>query len=221
MRNASETISIGLAHEFCITAEKAGFTSSQLFALAKNKKMMEDIRQVVVGEAFITLKEKFALLFDLGVVTIPRDYNHSTQLASFRKKYLGSVDFDYDLTDENFQNPSRVLKPGDKFHVRVFKQIKPSITSTEERMAFLDKQNAVYLGAQGVSIVFEQRQGGLPAGYRYYSFDRKSRLYKRPWGTCELPYIGISNHSHPRFSFTKFEEYRYEEDVLLCFCEVK
>src|SRR3989344_9566179 len=87
--------------------------------------------------------EKFALLVDLGIITVPDDYDHANRLATFlernREKFYN---VDNDITDQNF--PSRILKPGDKLLVRAFKQIVPDTTTSEERMAFLETQGAVY-----------------------------------------------------------------------------
>ena len=122
--------------------------------------------------------EKFAVLADLGIITVPNDYNHATRLATFlkmnRKKFY---DVNKNITDANFSRPSRILKPGAKIRVRAFKQIVDGTTTSEERMAFLAAHKmAVYTGAQGASLVFEQKRGQLPKGYWYASFDEKDAL---------------------------------------------
>ncbi|MDE2116774.1 MAG: hypothetical protein KGI79_02775, partial [Patescibacteria group bacterium] len=82
--------------------------------------------------------EKFALLADLGIITVPDDYVHEKRLTTFgkknRKKFYPYNDA---ITDRNFPNPTRVLKPGDKLRVRAFKQVVVGTTTSEERMAFL------------------------------------------------------------------------------------
>jgi hypothetical protein len=93
--------------------------------------------------------KKFALLVDLGIIVEPDDYNHAMALAKFleknRKKFYG---VDKNITDANFSNPSRVLKPGDRLWVRAFKQIVGETTTSEERMTFLAAQKAIHTGAQ-------------------------------------------------------------------------
>lgn len=94
--------------------------------------------------------EKFDLLVDLGSITVPDDYDHATQLDKFmkknRKKFYGIND---NITDVNFPNPTRVLKPGDKLRVRAFKQVVGGTTTSEERMVFLATQKAIHTGGTG------------------------------------------------------------------------
>ena len=165
--------------------------------------------------------EKFALLVDLGFITVPGDYNHANRLAAFgkqnRKKFYYYND---NIIDENFPNPSRILKPGDKLGVRVFKQIVGGTTTSKERMEFLATQKAVYTGAQGASIVFEQKRDQLPKGKRYASFDEKDRLWKDAGGDRTVPSV----HRHSVGDF-KFDLGYFEDDwgggsCLLCFCDL-
>ena len=136
---------------------------------------------------------KFALLVDLGIITVPDNYVHATHLTSFRKnnkkKFYGYND---DITDQNFPNPTRTLKPGDKLAVCAFKQIVPGTTTSEERMTFLATQNAVHTGAQGASLVFEQKRDQLPKGKWYASFDEKDRLWEDSNGNHRVPRVVAS-----------------------------
>lgn len=127
--------------------------------------------------------EKFALLADLGIITVPKNYVHGTRLGVFFKKN-GKKLYYYNksITDANFPNPSRILKPGDKLHVRAFHQIVGGTTTSKERMTFLEKQPGnIYTGAQGVSLVFGQKRDKLPKGKWYASFDEEARL----WGDSD------------------------------------
>lgn len=134
--------------------------------------------------------EKFALLVDLGIITVPDDYDHSTALDKFmkknRKKFNGIND---NITDANFPNPTRVLKPGDKLHVRAFKQVVGGTTTSEERMAFSATQKAIHTGAQGASLVFDQKRDQLPKGKWYASFDEKDRLRTDADGYRRVPFV--------------------------------
>jgi hypothetical protein len=92
--------------------------------------------------------DKFSLLVDLGTITVPDNYDHVTRLATFKKENEKKFySYNSAITDENFPKPTRILKPGDKFQVRAFKQIVSGETTSEERMAFLSKQKAVFVGA--------------------------------------------------------------------------
>ena len=74
------------------------------------------------------------------------------------------------------------MKPGDRFRVRVFKQTVGGTTTSEERLAFLKSQNAVLTGAQGASLVFEEKRDQLPKGYWHTSLDENGRLWKDAGG---------------------------------------
>ncbi|MBI4155623.1 MAG: hypothetical protein HY507_00110 [Candidatus Zambryskibacteria bacterium] len=133
--------------------------------------------------------EKFALLADLGIITVKADYVHGKQISSFLEKYPKMFyDYDKNITDANFPRPSRILKPGDKLWVRAYKQIVGGTTTSEERMTFLETQNvAIYTGAQGSSLVFEQKRDQLPKGFWYASFDKEERLWKDSDGNRGVP----------------------------------
>ncbi len=164
--------------------------------------------------------EKFTLLTDLGIITVPDGYDHATQLASFsrknRKKFYYYND-NNDITDEHFPNPTRILKAGDKFHVRAFKQITSGTTTSEERLAFLATQKAVYTGAQGASLVFEQKREELPKGRSYISFDEKERLWKEAGGYHRVPHIIAGLGGDFGFNLGYFEDDWGDSCCLLSF----
>lgn len=57
MSDVSDIVSVGLAHELIITAQKAGWTPKELGTLTKNEKRLHDFRQVHLGHAEIKLIE--------------------------------------------------------------------------------------------------------------------------------------------------------------------
>ncbi|KKU34665.1 MAG: hypothetical protein UX49_C0038G0005 [Candidatus Wolfebacteria bacterium GW2011_GWC2_46_275] len=105
-------------------------------------------------------KEKFTLLADLGIITIPNDYTPTTA-------WTGMI----------FPNPSHVLEPGDELLVRAYKQVLPGTRTSKECMAFLEEQEEgnVLLGVQG-TVLAETMRLQLPKGFSYYSFDWKKYL---------------------------------------------
>lgn len=142
-------------------------------------KDVSDVLQRVVDEN--PASKKFALLADLGVITVPDDYDHGTALTTFaRENRTKFFSYDDNITDQNFPNPTRVLKPGQKLRVRAFGQLLTESATLEERLVFLKTQQAIYLGAQGAALVFEEMRDQLPKGYRYASFDGKELLWKSP-----------------------------------------
>src|SRR3989338_1901552 len=142
---------------------------------------------------------KFALLADLGTIVVTADYDHATLLASFREQNEKPFYcYDEAITDQHFAKPSRVLKPGDGLQVQAYKQVVAS-TSSEQRLAFLDSQHAVYTGAQGATLVWAQKSSQLPKDFWYASMDRKERLWKDAGGNYRV--TGVSAYSDGDFSF--------------------
>lgn len=163
----------------------ANFEGLSLETIAYYEKHLNEI-PAALARGFI-VPPKFALLADLGIITVPDDYNHRTALATFlkknRKKFHSVND---DINDVNFPNPSRSLNPGDKLRVRAFKQIVEGTTTPDERMEFLRSQKAVFTGAQGACLVFEQKHDQLPWDYWYVSFDEPDRLYESADGDRQV-----------------------------------
>jgi hypothetical protein len=175
----------------------------------------------VIDHRFSEPVEKFAMLDDLGVITVPDGYDHANQLAIFMKKNRKKFyDVNKDITDVNFSNPTRVLKSGDKLRVRVFKQVVGGITTSEERMAFLATQKAIHTGAQGASLVFEQKRDQLPRGKWYTSFDEPERLWKDSDGHHRVPYLYHHSDGDWYFYLDDFENVWDGGHCFLCFCDL-
>ncbi len=166
--------------------------------------------------------EKFALLADLGIITVPDDYVHEEWLTTFgkqnRKKFYSYND---EITNKNFPNPTRVLKPGDKLRVRAFKQVVDGTTTSEERMAFLATQKAVHTGAQGASLVFDQKRDQLPKGKWYASFDEKDRLWADAGGCHGVPGVHCSSVGGFGFDLGDFGDVWSGGVAFLCFCDLE
>jgi hypothetical protein len=187
--------------------------------LAHKDQIVEAIKR---GFVLPDQRQKFALFVDLGIITVPDDYVHATRLARFmernRKRFYGIND---DITDANFSNPSRILKPGDKLRVRAFQQIVGGTTTSEERLAFLATQKAIHTGAQGASLVFEQKRDQLPKGKWYASFDEKERLWEDADGGRWVPYV-IADEDGDWYCFLgSFEKVWDRLCVFLCFCDLE
>ena len=163
---------------------------------------------------------QFDLLVDLGIITVPDDYEHPTRLTTFDKQNRQKFNYyNPNITEANFPNPSRILKPGDKFHVRAFKQVVLGTTSSEARMAFLANQNAVLTGAQGASLVFDQKRDQLPKGKWYASFDEKNRLWYAD-GYHGVPFVGCRSDGVFVFNLGRFGDVWHGDGAFLCFCDV-
>lgn len=164
--------------------------------------------------------EKFDLLLDLGVITVPDDFVYSTHLATFsknnRKKFYYYND---DITDKNFNKATVQLVPGRKLRVKAFKQTVSGNTTSQERIAFLKTQNNIFTGAVGASLVFEQKRDLLPKGKWYCSFDEKEALWKDSDGYHRVPSVNAYSDGDFRFDLGCFENDWAAAAVLLCFCD--
>lgn len=166
--------------------------------------------------------EKFALLVDLGIITVPDDYNHATTLKSFDKKNRKKFYYYNDaITDQNYSNSTRVMKPGDKLRVRVFKQVVGGTTTSEERMAFLATQKAIHTGAQGASLVWDQKRDQLPKGKWYASFDKKDLLWTDADGYHRVPSVSARSDGGFDWDLGSFEGVWYDGGAFLCFCDIE
>lgn len=105
-------------------------------------------------------KEKFTLLADLGIITIPDSY---VAVETW--------------TGMSFSNPSHMLQPGTELLVRAYKQVLPGTKTSRECLGFLTgrEEGNVFLGAQGVALA-ETVRLQLPKGFSYCSFDWKEHL---------------------------------------------
>ena len=166
--------------------------------------------------------EKFALLVDLGIITVPDDYVHEKRLATFRKQnHKKFYYYDNAITDAKFPNPTRILKPGDKFCVRAFKQVVGGNTTSEERMAFLATQKAIHTSAQGMSLVFDQKRDQLPKGKRYTSFDEKDRLWTDADDHHRVSDVYCHSDGYFNFYLGNFEDVWDVSHAFLCFCDIE
>jgi hypothetical protein len=166
------------------------------------------------------VRENFELLVDLGIVVVSKNYEHASQLASFKKVNHGNfVACHSNITDENFAKPTMQLVPGSRLHVRAFKQIVSGPTTSEERMAFLSTQKAIYVGAQGASLVFEQKRAELPKGYWYVSFDKKEALWIDGIGYYRVPGIRADPDDVFIFDLLSFQKQSGKCDAILCFSD--
>ena len=167
--------------------------------------------------------EKFAEIADLGVIGVPR----YLQLEVFREEMKDFFwEFEAAITSVNFKNPSRILAPSDRFHVRAFEQIVPGFTTVEERMVFCRRQvGNVFIGAQGIPVVFQKREL-LPKdpekkGRWYASFDEKDRLWRDRRGCYSVPNLVVLSESELYdFDLRCVESRRDKGYAFFCFQDI-
>ncbi|MEA2715073.1 MAG: hypothetical protein QOG91_101 [Candidatus Parcubacteria bacterium] len=164
---------------------------------------------------------KFAMFADLGVVTVPDDYEHGSRLGSFVRTNLWKFyHIDSNISDRHFPNPSRILKPGDKLLVQVFRQVLPGVATFKECMTFLGLKKAVYPGAQGASLVWEEKRNELPKDIWLGSYDDKSRLWKDADGFHWLPGVQVYGNGVCRFYLFRLDKDMPASRGFLCFSEI-
>jgi len=163
---------------------------------------------------------KFTLLIDLGIIMVPDIYVHENWLTTFGRQNGNRFNYySIGITDKGFPNPTRILRPGDKLYVRVIRQIGGRPTTSEERIAFLATQKAIHTGAQGASLVFDQKRDKLLRGKWYASFDEEDRLIVD--AGSGVPCIGCSLSGNFDFHHFKFKTAWKGDDVFFCFNEVE
>jgi len=158
---------------------------------------------------------RFSLLSSLQF-TVPKDYNHPTQLASFAKENRKKFYFYNDnITDRNFAKVTNKLVPGKTYEAKIFK-ITKRVTS-EDCLAFRKKtQKAIFVGAQGISVVWQQAKEQFPKGKWTVSFDEKDAFWQDANGRRGVPRVGRNIGDGWFFDLGRFEGDLDDGDCLLC-----
>jgi hypothetical protein len=174
--------------------------------------------------------DRFSLVVTFNVAVL-EGYNHDNRMIKFARKHRKEfASYNHNLTDKKYQGATTKLTPGRKFVVKVFRANDFNIT-TEECISFLRGQT-VFVGAQGVTLVYEQHREKLPTKEWSVSFDEKDALWKdtntgsRGERTCSWTLVpGIQPDSDGIFEFGLVDFYdnpniEYQNwRCLLCFCE--
>ncbi len=125
------------------------------------------VRRTILSSKFRCIKE-----FN---ITIPNSYKHEVQLKRFSElcdakcSYYNSI-----ITDNNFARVTHKLIPGKTYVVRIYQILKA--TTSENCLNFLKSENAVLVGSQGLSLLFEKNQSVFPLDAYLLSFDKKEAL---------------------------------------------
>jgi hypothetical protein len=165
--------------------------------------------------------EKFGLLFDGGVHEVPDDYVHSTWLGTFFKAQRPNFRvFDSTIKHTNFAQPSRIMLPGERFHIRALAPVCIKMTSSNERLEFLMRQGAVFTGVQGLALAFVLIGAQLPKGKHYSALDHVGRLYQNAHLQVQVPDLNIRNDGALFFECNDFAAGWYGGNAMICFNEV-
>jgi hypothetical protein len=110
------------------------------------------------------------------LVLVPTGYSHKNQLAGFKN----SVSFSHyckDITDQNFDKVSVQLKPGQNLEVEIY-HIEEFVPS-QRCLDFVKSNDGIFVGAQGLSLIFQQKKEKFPVGGAVISFDEKRNIFSR------------------------------------------
>jgi len=153
---------------------------------------------------------------DTFALRVPGTYNHSIQLASFKKLDRGHFRYyNAELTDLNYSKVSRILLPRERYVVDIFRMM--TRVRSEECLKFLEKNRAILIGAQGISLAWQESGNMFLFSGRKVSFDQAHALWVDPIGHHRVPFIDCCLGGGWRFSLGRFEDVWSEGDCLLCF----
>ena len=149
--------------------------------------------------------------------TVPENYDHVTQLASFTKENREEF-YHYDnITDANFAKASNKLIPGKTYEAKIF-VITKRVTS-EECLEFLKTQKAILVGAQGISVVWQQAKEQFPKGKYTVSFDEKDACWPDAYDSRRVPRVSLDSGGVWGFGLGYFGDVWRGGGCLLCLCD--
>ena len=198
-----------------------GFSKDEAQEIIENGNLLQSEVKPILQKLAIADKRFGPAIREFEITILP-DYDHPTQIDSSIKKarkekttYFINSDF----TSKNFANATNKLEPGKTYKVKLFPIL--SQVSSEDCINFLAKQNAILVGGQGVTLVYDVAKDQLPKGKWTVSFDEKKALWKDADGDHGVPFVGAYSGGDFRFSLGCFGRPWYDHGVILCFCDKK
>lgn len=152
-------------------------------------------------------------------LTVPSDYNHESQIDQFAKKVKKlktTYYYNDELTSKNFARATTKLEPGKTYKVKIF-PILSGVTS-EDCMNFLQKQKAMLVGGQGLTLAQDLKATEFPESKYTVSFDEKNTLWKDS-GHRRVPRLFRRSDGDWEFGLGGFEGGWGSGHCLLCFCD--
>lgn len=222
---STKSISIGQAHETFLTLTKKGMTSELAKNIAQSEELAEAVVRIASGKYELT-KKKFHqfgddLLNGKGTFTVSDNYNHDTQVDDFAKKTrkLKSTHYYNDgLTSKNFSKATNKLVPGKTYGIKMFPILE--IAQSEDCLAFLESNNAILVGAQGVTALQADQPDIFSTGKWTVSFDEKDALWKDANGHHRVPRVRRHSVGNWVFNLGYFGNSWGSDDVFVCFCDL-
>ncbi len=152
-----------------------------------------------------TESSKFSFLTEFAI-TVPKDYDHNTQLTSFAEANEEKFHYYNDgLTDKNFAKVGRQLVPGKTYLVKIWSINNNQRTTSKENLKLLEDNQVFSYGAQGASIVWQEAKDKLPKGKQCNFFDEKDNLWEDADGYHRVPYLVCYSDGGFRFDLGYFQ----------------
>jgi hypothetical protein len=152
---------------------------------------------------------------------VPTDYDHNTCIDKFGKrvkKEKTTYYYNDAFTSKNFANATNKLEPGKTYKVKIFPIL--STVTSDDCMNFLGKQEAILVGGQGETLVYDLHKDKLPKGKYTVSFDKKDALWTDSDGDHRVPLVDAYSGGDFEFSLGYFEIDWNAGHCLLCFCDM-
>ena len=181
--------------------------------LANGGKFQSDYTSLL--EKYLIADSRFNFLTSFNI-TVPKSYNHDTQLATFAE-YAKKEKFYYyneAVTDDNFFRVTNKLMPGETYGCKIF-SIKERVSS-KDCLSFLASQQALLVGAQGLSLVRQLKKSEFPIGKWTVSFDELDALWEDADGGRGVPYLSQHSDGDWNFNLGYFASDWNGNDCLLC-----
>jgi hypothetical protein len=189
--------------------------------LANGDKLQDDVVASLVKHS--ASDDRFGLLASFKL-TVPKGYDHGTQLATFasfaKDKPEKFYYYNDNITDKNFAKVTNKLIPGKTYGVKIFGIKKGKVVSSPDCMAFLASQRAILVGAQGVSLTRQLKKEEFPVGKWTVSFDEKDALWADDVGSHRVPRVRRDSDGAWGFDLGYFGGGWRVDYCLLCFCDL-
>ncbi len=152
------------------------------------------------------------------LLEVPSGYNHKTCIRSFRDKHEKNLEhFSVAVSDINYARATTQLVPGQKFSVQIYGIECGKWVSSPACIEKIQKVNGVLLGAQGLSLVFDQLVFGqagnvLMPDCTHLSFDEMEEL-PRIQQKYRIPYLSRDPDGY-RLYHQDFDQNIYSDKVV-------
>ncbi|MFA6524083.1 MAG: hypothetical protein WC264_00460 [Candidatus Paceibacterota bacterium] len=92
------------------------------------------------------------------------------------------------------------------------------ICDIKKLKSFMKRRNALFVGAQGLSLVYGYEKEKFPKDKWIFSFDKKKALWKAPDGNIMVPFMAAHFYGNFEFCLSKFRDNLYPHGYcIICF----